>query len=535
MVGYLLWIPTVRAQAPVMVGPVLPDEDLTRRHPDSAYIVFRQQLQLHQKNKENLDAAICLQQIGQALFHLGNYAEAVDNLLQADNLLRQLSRKDILARNMNLLGEVYYYNQLPADALGQFQEALQLYHSMGNPLGVATTYGQIGRLYEKRQMYDSARFFQRQALNQALQGNDQLTIAKIYENIGSIFEDEAVYDSAGYYFRKSLEMNLAQHNMVGQIEVINNIGDIYSKTGNYRQGLHYAREAMLLAEAMQEKYQLQSACRDMGQNFAAMGDYDSAYYYLEKSRQLIQEIYAADNSRQIAMFQTLYDTARKNAEIDRLNADRKLDTTINIAVLSGLLLLGLLGAVVISRQKLKIRNERAINDRNQQVFDTQRDLMESELKRNQLEEENLKQQLETKSRALSSQVLHLIQKNDVLEELKKGLTDMIKDDKRDQKKQLKLLLQKINFNTAQDAYWDEFRHVFDQVHESFFTRLRDHSPELSASDIRLLALIRMNIHSTDIAKLLGITPDSLRVTRYRVKKKMGLTGDESLSRFIKEL
>ena len=55
--------------------------------------------------------------------------------------------------------------------------------------------------------------------------------------------------------------------------------------------------------------------------------------------------------------------------------------------------------------------------------------MEVELKNKQLEEEHLKQQLETKTQELSSYTLHVIRKNQLLEDLRAKLDEMIKDDK----------------------------------------------------------------------------------------------------------
>jgi hypothetical protein len=45
----------------------------------------------------------------------------------------------------------------------------------------------------------------------------------------------------------------------------------------------------------------------------------------------------------------------------------------------------------------------------------------------------------------------------------------------------------------------------------------------------------MNIDSSDIATLLGISSDSLRVTRYRLRKKLNLEKGENLSAYIQGL
>jgi hypothetical protein len=126
----------------------------------------------------------------------------------------------------------------------------------------------------------------------------------------------------------------------------------------------------------------------------------------------------------------------------------------------------------------------------------------------------------------------VIQKNQLLEGLRDRLSFLVKEEKRDQKKQMQQLIQQINQNFNHDQYWDEFRETFGQVHQQFFDSLKRHSEELTSNDLRLLSLIRLNLASGDISTLLGISPDSLRVSRYRLKKKLNLGADESLTNFV---
>ena len=327
-------------------------------------------------------------------------------MLNADKIYRDLSSTDPLASNLNRLGTLYYYNQQPELAWKQFQEALELYTKSGNTAGLAETYGQVGHLYEKELKYDSAYYFQRLALKEAQRSGDTAILAKIYEHLGSIFEDKQQFDSAYQYFTRSLEGYRSSGKILEQIEVINNLGDVFSKNGNPSRGMLFARQAAELALQTEEKYQLQSAYRDIAQNFAALNQYDSAYAYLEKSRQLIQTIYTRENANQLGLLQTIHETDKKNAQIERLQADRRLNLLLLTASLAVVVLIAVVAFLAYNRQKMKIRNEQLLNERNQQLFQTEKGLMESELKRQQLEETSLKQQLDIKSQELSSHILH---------------------------------------------------------------------------------------------------------------------------------
>ncbi|WP_232073912.1 tetratricopeptide repeat protein [Spirosoma aureum] len=507
-------------------------EQLSRQYPDSAYRFIRVLLNQAVTQNDRRTEGDCLQQIGLLFYHQGSYAQAIDYLLQAQKIFRSVNDSNRLARNRNELGKVYYYNEQSDLALNQFTEALTYYSQSRNAQGLARTYANIGHFYEKRLDLNQAYRYQKLALSNAGRTNDRAGLSTIYENLGSIFEDREQYDSAQYYYQNALSLSQQTHDEIGQIEIINNLGDIFRKTGRYQRGLERSREAMQLAQQKKERYQLSSAYRDIAKTFRLMNQPDSAYTYLERSRDLVDEIYAVENNRQIALLQTLYDVERKDSEISQLNARKRVDFIAITATVIVLLLIGILAAVIISRQRLKICNEQALNQQNQEIFRTQNELMQVALKNKQLEEENLKSQLELKSKELTTHTLQIIQKNQVLEELKDDLTKVLKDDKRDKKKLLKQLVQKITLNFSQDKYWADFRAIFEQVHPHFFRDLTQQFPDLTSTDMRLIALLKMNISSADVATLLGISTDSLRVARYRLRKKLGLLEGESLSAFI---
>ncbi|GAB3768813.1 hypothetical protein GCM10028818_03840 [Spirosoma horti] len=515
-------------QAQALIG----GEQLAPHYPDSAYRLIKAKLDKAISQHNELAQGDYLQEIGSLLYHQGSYVQAIDYLLQAQKIFRNSNNEQRLADNRNELGTVYYYNEQPERALTQFTDALAYYQRSGNAKGLAQTYANIGHIYEKRRDAKKAYRYQKQALVHSRMANDTASLTKIFENLGSIFEDEARFDSAHRYYQQALALAQQTHDEIGQIEIINNLGDVFRKTGRYKQGMALSRQALDLSQQTGERYQLSAALRDIAKTFRLMNQADSAYKYIELSRDLTDEIYAIENNRQITLLQTLFDVERKDSEIAQLNARKQADLIIIIATCVVLLLIGILAFVIISRQRLKIQNEQALNQQNQQIFSTQNELMRAELKNKQLKEENLKGQLELKSNELTSHTLQIIQKNQVLEAIKDDLAAILKDDKRDQKKQLRQLLEKIGQRFDRDKYWDDFRRIFDQIHPHFFEQLAHQFPDLTPTDLRLIALLKMNINSADVATLLGISSDSLRVSRYRLRKKIGLPEGESLSAYI---
>ncbi|WP_454802172.1 tetratricopeptide repeat protein [Mucilaginibacter phyllosphaerae] len=504
---------------------------LSQKHPDSALIILKKIHAEATDKKDGLTEGLCLQQMGQICYNQGHYAQALDFYLHADKVFNDLNNPNLSAANMGEMGVLYYYNKQLDKARAMYNKAMGIYTQTRNLKGQAEILGNIGHLYEKSRQYDSAFYYQNLALKKYTQANYKQGAAKIYENLGSIYEDLAKYDSAYASFNHSLQLYEEEHNEIGTIEVVNNLGDILRKTGRYAQSIVQSRKAMAMAEETGNIYQLAACSKDLGKAYELMNRMDSAYHYAELSRKYSLDVYSKDGVNQTAFLQVLYDINKKSEEIDRLNNIRKINRIIGGAVVIVAVLLIALGVVIFSRQRLKIKDQNALAKQKE----AEHELMQLELKNQHLQEENLKQLLDVKSRELSTHTLNLIKNNQFLEHLRSSLQAMVKDDKRDQKKQMQQLILQINESFNHEQHWKEFTTAFEQVHQQFFDSIKKYSSELTSADMRLIALLRINLDSADIATLLGISTDSLRVSRYRLRKKLNIPQGDNLTAFIQTL
>ncbi|MDN5288134.1 MAG: tetratricopeptide repeat protein [Mucilaginibacter sp.] len=526
-----LWITLSNAKVKAQDRQFASIQSLSQEHPDSALVILKR---IHARATDKNDAVtegLCLQQMGQICYNQGHFAQALDFYLHADKIFSAQKNKDLLAANMGEMGVLYYYNKQLDKSRASYNKALSIYKQSGNLKGQAQIFGNIGHLYEKRRQYDSAFYYQHLALKNYTQINFKQGAAKIYENLGSIYEDLAVYDSAYTSFNRSLQLYQEEHNKIGSIEVINNLGDILRKTGKYEDGIIQSRSAMALAAQTGNIYQLAACSKDLGKVYELMNRMDSAYHYAELSRKYSLAVYSKEGVNQTAFLQVLYDMNKKSDEIARLNNIRKINRIITIAVVVVVILLVILSIVIFSRQRLKIKDQHALAKQKE----AQHELMHLELKNQQLEEESLKQQLELKSKELSTHTLNLIRNNQLLEHLRGTLQAMVKEDKRDQKKQMQQIILQINESFNHEQYWKEFTAAFEQVHQRFFDNIKQYSTELTSADMRLITLLKINLNTADIATLLGISTDSLRVSRYRLRKKLNIPQGDSLTAFIQTL
>ena len=503
--------------------------------PDSAFHYATRALRL----SDSLDCpdgkADSHELIGMVFYHHGVYQEALHHLLEAGNIYTALDRKEKIAENLNQQGLVCYNIRQSDLALKDHQRALSIYEQLHNQNGIAYSYGCIGHWYEKRQAYSEALQYQQKALSYYQGKNDLTGMATILENVGSIYEDLNNFPVALEYFTRALTLTQQTGDSLAMIVNINNIGDNYRKTNDYPLAVEWTQRAVALATHLGDKYQLSAAYKDLSKIYSLTHDYEKAYKNLEIGRNLYQEMFEQDAIRQASLFQTLFEIERKNHAIQQFETDKRLNTIIKAALSAFLIMVSMLGVVIISRQRLKINQNVRVIEQNSHIYEARSKLLQTEIENTHLHEQKLQDELGSKVKSLTAHTLHLLSKNRILEDIQQKLSDLLQENPADHRKQVKLVLKMIDHNFIQDKDWDDFRHIFEQVHHDFFDKLQRRAPDLTAADIRVAALIRLNIPSRDMAVVLGISPDSLRIARYRLRKKLALATGENLSHFLVSL
>ncbi len=494
------------------------------KRPDSLFLELKKQSAREFSNGDFVAQALSLKKMGELCFHLGHYQRALEYYLDAGKLFEKTGESKFMADNYLQLGTLHYYNRDTAQSGHSYSKAMKIFQNLKDQQGIATTLAKMGHLLEKKHQYKEAFDYQQRALSVYTSIADKAGMAKTYENLGSIHEDLLSYEKAMSYFQSALVLYTELDENIASIEVVNNIGDIYRKTNNYSKALEQYFKALKLAQSQNEMYQVNSAYRDIAKTYNLMKQNDSAYKYAELSRSCLLKIYSMEGSKQMAFLQALNDVEKKNSEIKELQNAKKINLIITIATIIVIILLIFSVFLILSRQRISL-----------QILKTQRQLMEADLKNQKMEEAQLKLDIEIRSKELSTQVLHVIQKNQLLENLKNQLDDIIKDEKRDQKKQLRQVIQQINLNFNNDTYWLEFRQLFEQIHHSFFDNLNRQFPGLTATDLKLISLLKMNMDSADMASMLAISQDSLRIARYRLRKKLNLEQGENLIAFLQSI
>lgn len=212
------------------------------------------------------------------------------------------------------------------------------------------------------------------------------------------------------------------------------------------------------------------------------------------------------------------------------------------AIITFLILVGiaLLGIALIpsirfqsAKRKLEYSKVKEIRAKEQQF---QSKFAETQEKIDQLEAEKMQADLDHQAKELASTTMHLVQKGEMLTRIKDNLTEVNKivaDP--NAKKQIRSMIRTIEADVNFDETWQNFEHKFDKVHVDFNKRLKEQYPSLTPNDIKLCTYLKLNLTSKEIASLTNISVRGVEISRYRLRKKLGLESHENLVEFIQEI
>ena len=143
----------------------------------------------------------------------------------------------------------------------------------------------------------------------------------------------------------------------------------------------------------------------------------------------------------------------------------------------------------------------------------------------------LQNELDLKSKELASMALEAGYKGQVIENLRETITGQRRKGQLDSQ-EIDNLIKTINSYIDNTEFWNIFHNNFDLIHENFFRNLRQRFPELTPTDLKFCALMRLNMSTKDIASFTNLTIRGVETERYRIRRKLGLDSKESIVQFL---
>lgn len=302
--------------------------------------------------------------------------------------------------------------------------------------------------------------------------------------------------------------------------------------GQKSEAVACAENALKLASKSNDMESKADLDRFLSGVFEKEGQTAKAFLHLKNYQNLADSIYS---NQQKSNFENLVEQEKTNAherELDlsqaRTEQERQRKWFFGIAGLLAALGIAVFFRLRQKNERLKLEKERAEQAAREQLqtLELQAAHRENELHTQQLDD--FTQLLMEKNR----QVEELTQQNRANTPLPSPVADHLSDlEPPDDGSDLEALYHQ---TILTEADWERFKTLFERVRPGFIPRIKHQFSGLTPSELRLILLLKMNMQTREMADMLGVSPETIKKSRYRLRKKLGLD-DERLAERVQAM
>ncbi len=479
-------------------------------------------LQLLQKVTEKSDTnamTVVLVNLGDEYTKRGQYQQAIEAELEAIRL-KELSK--------NYKELAYFYQKL-GELFTADLEKWEFY--VNKALGLSRTpeysnwytdiaiYNDLGFLWSKKGDYAKAEAFYDTMYRLSVEADYPRGINTAASERALMLYQQGRYAEAVPLVRHNYEIYKTEESDYSFVYASNLLAANLIKIHETSEAIEILKESLLRSRKATLMPEAARSLQLLAEAYEESGQWQSAFHYQASWFALKDSLDGVEIHNTMNALQTQFETGKKQQLIDRLNEQAIIEKSRN-QMLLGLLALALV-AVFLLIFILRLRN-RTIK---QNLV-----LHEQEQKILKLENEKLSDHLDYKTRELTTATLHLINKNEVLNELREQLIpqNSLQPD-------WQQVVQKIDQNINLDGDWNNFSKHFSEVHPQFFASLKSKFPGLTPNEERLCAYLRINLNTKEISNMLNVTTAAVDKSRNRLRKKLEIGSEVNLTDFLGSL
>jgi len=340
-------------------------------------------------------------------------------------------------------------------------------------------------------------------------------VAEGYDIKGEILYENDQYKRALEYFKSALDINKDAQDSTFNATVQIAIGRCYQKLGLDDLALQAYQATLPITIAMDVKENLRTTYKNMSELYEKKGNTHMSFETYKKYVAVKDSIYVNEKSMQFADMQTKYDTERKERdlaikekEITILEQKNEIQELLRMRLIVTLIVVVVFAVLGFYTLWLRLKRNKL---------------------QQQVETQMLEHELDLKKRELTTHTLHIIQKNELLENLQSKVAELSSKEKGASYHEITRL---ISTNRLIEKDWQNFKSVFEQVHPDFFSKLKSKYLNISSNEMRMAAMMKMNLNTKEMASILNITPESVKKARHRLRKKMELEPEASVSDYL---
>ncbi len=522
----------------------------------SCFCVYGQNQNIEQIDF-NSKSPIELEKLSDQYLSEKKYAESLICLKKAAEKNLQLKLENNAGRLYKKQGLIYSQINDFDMAMASFIEAQELFVRNKDLESLIEIKLEIGEIFGKLSQCDNAfrNLFEAYKIHPQIKVKNKENLIRNYTSLGIVYGSCGNLDSALFFFERSRELFI-DTNSISYCGVLNNIGAIYSKKEDNLRALNYYNRALTLFKLLkselgesvtnsniayiykkQENYHeaielylkainyfkssnsllyLKDNLLNLSVTYEIIGDYKSALKYNNMYLDIHEKVTNAEILSRLNDLQMQNDIRKKENELVILEQKNKVAAFRLNMLIYGIVLISVIAVLIVRTLKMNLKN--------------------TQLKQEVLKQEKLQlnKNIELKNKELETLILKFIEKNEFLEKLKINLKKISSED-HEANMRIKEISAIIHSNLNADKDRKEFEMQLDEAHQSFFLKLNNLNAALTEYEKRLCSLLVLNLKTKDIAVILNISPDSVKKSKYRLRKKLDLNNEKNLTSFLQTI
>nr|NQU92953.1 tetratricopeptide repeat protein [Bacteroidota bacterium] len=492
---------------------------------------------------------------------IGDNKAALDLVKQAEFLSEKSGDKQLLAESYMIRGDIFAKTMLIDQAFEYYTNAFDIYDFQKNCQNKFLCLNRIGVLHATLENYDEAMVL----FQKARRGFDSLNLKSkaisTINNIALVYASKGDHEKALDYYKNTIEQMQSVRNNTLEATILGNMAIQYVGLGDTASALIYFDRSLELCRRIGDVlvenrnllykcdllYELRkydtleddllkilslskkSGWSDLAMEAAhllalvykAQGKYVQAYDYFEEFYEYYKIVESEGNTKKFTELQFKYDFEKEALKIEARNRRKTL-------LMATALSISIMGIILITILFIHLRTRAAKTLLQQDNLILEKDKLK-------LEQQNLTKELELRNKEITSNIILLQKKNDMITTMADKLIRAKSYFTHGNRDFIEKCIEELR-DSAEDSDWKNFEVQFNQVYESFYKRLDEINPNLTVNDRRLCAYLRLKMSTKEIAALTNSTHRSVEVARYRLRKKLNITDPSvSLSLYLEHL
>ncbi len=444
----------------------------------------------------------------------GDYLNCIAQFQQALEMARRNQDPLNMVRALNYLGTSNMRLERYEEAEKMHKEGIRLCRKHGIISLEITHLHNLGVLYQVMDKTEASLdiFLQLYALRDSIKNKD--TAMKTESALGVIYLNLKQFEKAAPHLKTYYEYSKTLESRSSEVTASLNLGNYYADIGNFQKAYELYQDAL----EMGKKQDVQDGTFKIHRIYNAFAlalekekKYDKALEYWKLYQEAKDNFVGLETQKQLNELIIKHETALSQNEITRLSQENQIQKQrLTITYLTVALLI--LGALAVIARLIFVNQKR------------------KEIHR--LKMETARKEIELKTRDVTNLALEINRKHDFSNNLLEKLERFNLKIPSDNQKEWRQFKNSIEHHLQLDEDKQLFQNNIDQINHTFFDKLKTRFPNLTKGDLDLCSFVRLGLSNKEIATLRNISADSVRVSRHRLKRKLGLIGAEDMTSFL---